>query len=89
MTIQQESKMICSEVFRLLREERERQGLSKYALANKTGLSQQAIGYVERGTISPALDTILRIARALNVDLGKIVRAAEQSAQISKTKKSK
>lgn len=82
MSIKLESQAICSNVFRLLREERERQGLSKYAIAQKTGLSQQTIGYVERGTTTtPSLDTILRIVLALGIDLGEVIRAARPSAK--------
>ncbi len=77
MPIEQESQAICAEVFRLLKAERERQGLSKYAVAAATGLSQQTIGYVERGQTSPSLDTILRISKALKVDFGDLVKKAE------------
>lgn len=82
MTIQRESAAICAEVFQLLREERERQRLSKYALANKTGLSQQTIGYVERGMTAPSLDTILRMVRGLGTDMGSLIKSAERRARI-------
>lgn len=45
-------------------------------LATESGLSQQMISYVERGMRSPTLDTLLRIAAVLNVDLWRIIKAA-------------
>ena len=77
MSIQRDSKAICSEIYHLLREERERLGLSKYALAAKTGLSQQTIGYLEREMTSPSLDTVLRLVRAMELDFGKFLAVAE------------
>ncbi len=64
------------EIVRLLREERERLGVSRYAVAAKSGLSQQMIGYVEREMRNPTLETVLRIADALQVDLSAIIRKA-------------
>ena len=56
--IQVESQAVCTQLFRLLQQERGRRGMSKYALAARTGLAQQALGYVERGMTSPSFDTI-------------------------------
>jgi len=68
----------CRRIIQLLKEERERLGLSKYALAQESGLSQQAIGYMEKGHRIPSLETVLRVARAMNVDLGKIITQARK-----------
>lgn len=56
-----------------LQQERLRQNLSMNHVAQKAGLSQQMVSYVERGIRIPTLDTILRVAEALQVDLGKII----------------
>ena len=58
----------CEKIIQLLKAERERRGLSKYAVAQQSGLSQQAIGYMEKGHRIPSLETVLRIANAMNVD---------------------
>lgn len=71
---------VCTQVVRLLREERERQGLSKYAVAERSGLSEQMVGYVERGLRHPSLETVLRLASALEVDLGEIIKKAYKAA---------
>ena len=52
----------------LLRAERERQGLSLYALARKAGLSRQALSLLESGQREPAWNTVQVLAMALGVD---------------------
>lgn len=84
MGLERDSRAVCAQLFRLLQEERERRGLSKYALAGKTGLAQQTLGYVERGMTSPSFDTIYRMAKALEVDLGDLVRRAEARAKVKR-----
>ena len=60
---------LCERIVRLLREERARQGMSKYAVEQRAGISQQMVGYVERGLRKPSLETALKIADALGLDL--------------------
>jgi transcriptional regulator with XRE-family HTH domain len=50
-----------------LAEARRRAGLSQNALAKAAGLSQPTILRLEEGASFPALDTLERIARALDV----------------------
>jgi transcriptional regulator with XRE-family HTH domain len=61
-----------------LKDERLRRRISMTKLATESGLSQQMISYVERGMRSPTLDTLLRIAAALDVDLWRIIKAASE-----------
>ena len=68
---------VCVQIIRLLREERERRGLSKYVVAKRAGLSQPMIGYVERGLRNPTLETVLRMADALEMDFSKLVIKAQ------------
>ena len=84
MRLENESSAVCAQLFRLLQEEREQRGLSKYALAGQTGLAQQTLGYVERGMTSPSFDTIYRMARAMKVDLGALILLAEKRAKVKK-----
>jgi transcriptional regulator with XRE-family HTH domain len=44
---------------------RESAGLSIYALAQRSGVSRQFLGELERGAKEPSLDTARKIARAL------------------------
>ena len=59
-----------------MRQERERRGLSMNELAARAGLSQQMVSYVEREMRNPTLETLLRMAGALDVDLGKLLTRA-------------
>ncbi len=72
------SRAISLEVARLLRSERIRRGFSMYRVAKSSGLSLQMISYVERGERNPTLDTLLRIANALGVDLSKLLKQASK-----------
>lgn len=74
---------ICRGVAELLRNERERQKLSMNMLAERSGLSQASVSYIERGMRIPSLDTLLRIAAALDVDLGALIQRASKAANRS------
>ena len=65
---------------RLLREEREKSGVSMNALAQRSGLSQSMVSLVERDLRNPTLDTLFRIADALEIDLADIIRRAKNAA---------
>ncbi len=67
---------VCLSVIHALREERLRQGLSMERLARQAGLSQGMISLVERDLRNPTLDTLLRIAEVLEVDLGRVLTKA-------------
>jgi transcriptional regulator with XRE-family HTH domain len=74
-------RAVCAQVIKLLREERERRGISKYALSTDTGLAQQTIGYVERGLRQPSFETILRMADGVGVNLEDLLRQARITAK--------
>jgi transcriptional regulator with XRE-family HTH domain len=72
-------QVVCVRVAQILRQEREKHGLSMNLVAQRAGLSQQMVSYVERGMRNPTLETLLRIATALEVDLAKIIHQAQDS----------
>lgn len=72
---------VAGEVVRLLREKRETRGLSMNVLAQRSGLSQASISLIERNLRIPNLDTLLRIAEVLEVDLGKLIQKALRNAR--------
>jgi len=45
-------------------------------VAERAGLSQQMISYVERELRNPTLDTLMRITDALEIDLADVIRRA-------------
>jgi transcriptional regulator with XRE-family HTH domain len=82
---QKACRNLCAEVVRLLHEERQRRKISKYTIGERSGLSQQMVGYVERGMRNPSFETIMRMADALEVDLEKIIARARREVSV-KTK---
>ena len=74
----QRPRQISVTVARLLREERLQRGMSITHVAKAAGLSEQMVRYVEREMRNPTLDTLLRIAIALDVDLWKLLRKASK-----------
>jgi transcriptional regulator with XRE-family HTH domain len=64
----------------ILKEEREKRGLSLKVLARKSGIARQTISYVEQEVQSPSVDTLLRITSALDVDLAKIIARDQKRA---------
>ena len=79
------AQALCIKALSLLQKERERRKLSKYFIAQESGLSPQMIGYVERGMRNPTLETVLRMAEAMNVDLSEIINRARK--ELFKTEK--
>jgi transcriptional regulator with XRE-family HTH domain len=67
------------EVARLLRKERIHREISLNRLAEKAGLSRSMVSYVERGMRNPTLDTLFRIASALDVDLWRTIKRASNA----------
>ena len=80
MALNKSHQAVCVRVAQILREEREKRGLSMNLVAQRAGLSQQMVSYVERGMRNPTLETLLRIATALEVDLAKIIHQAIQGS---------
>lgn len=59
-----------------MRAAREAQGVSRYGLADKTGLSLRAIERIENGEVTPQRSTITLIALALGVDTASLMTEA-------------
>lgn len=78
---------LCERIVQWLRDERERQGLSKYEMEQRCGLSQQMVGYVERGLRNPSLETAVRMADALGFDLEEVIKQARKSVSQKKPAK--
>ena len=81
MLDQKHLQTIASRVAELLRKERQRRQLSMSVVAERAGLSQQMVSYVERGLRNPTLDTLLRMAAAMKLDLAELLAAAQRKAR--------
>ena len=79
------AQALCVTAISLLQKERERRKLSKYYVAQQSGLSPQMIAYVENGERNPTLETVLRMAEAMNVDFEDIIKRARR--ELSKSAK--
>ena len=62
-----------------LEKERRRQGLSLNEVSARAGLSHTMVMRMEKGERMPTIDTLLRIAEALQCDLGAFLRNALKS----------
>jgi transcriptional regulator with XRE-family HTH domain len=83
--VDRNAQVFCAKIISLLRKERERRKLSKYFVAQESGLSPQMIAYVENGERNPTLETVLKMAGALGVDLAEIINRARK--EVAKEKK--
>ncbi|HEV2328959.1 MAG TPA: helix-turn-helix transcriptional regulator [Verrucomicrobiae bacterium] len=71
---------VTANVIRLLREERKKRGLSMNVVAQRSGLSHSIVSLIERDLRNPTLDTLLRIAEAIGIDLGEVITRAGKLA---------
>jgi transcriptional regulator with XRE-family HTH domain len=77
-------RALCLRVAALLQKERERQEVSMTVLSERAGLSQPSLSYIERGMRIPNLDTLLRIADALGIELSSVLAEATKTAKTAK-----
>jgi transcriptional regulator with XRE-family HTH domain len=76
--------VVCSRVADLLKQARTQRGLSLNSVGQRAGLSYQMVDYVEKGLRNPTLQTLLRIASALELDLPEILREAMKETRTNK-----
>jgi transcriptional regulator with XRE-family HTH domain len=81
VAISKTSEAMCSQVARLLKEERAKSGFSLNLVAQKAGLSRQTVSFIEQELRIPTLDTLLRITMAMEIDLEKIISKARKLAK--------
>ncbi len=84
MASEKSQHAVCSRVVKLLKQEREKQELSMNVVAERAGLSQQMVSYVEREMRNPTLETLLRISAALKIDFSVVMRRALKTATKAK-----
>lgn len=76
MNREERRRLICAEVIGHIRMERLRRGISMNALAGMAGLSQSMVSRLEGDPKNPTLDSLLRLAETLQLDLGRIIAQA-------------
>ena len=75
---------IEAELARLLKARREELGLSKVAAAERAGVATMTIFFIEERKRSPSINTLLRVAVALEIDLWRLLKEASMKAAGSK-----
>lgn len=78
-----EMKFAFGEKLRLVRE---RRGLTLREVAEKAGVSESLISQIERNKVSPAIDTLLSLLEALDVDIDYIFQDWKRSRPLSLVK---
>ena len=73
---------INAEIIRLLKKEREQRKLSKYAIAQRSGISQSMISLIERGLRNPTMELVLRLADGIDADLPAIIAKAQANVKM-------
>ena len=74
-------EFLRAEIIRLLQDERKRRKLSKYAVSQKTGVSESMLSLVERGLRNPTLELLLRIADGIGADLPAVIKRAQANSK--------
>jgi transcriptional regulator with XRE-family HTH domain len=67
----------------LLRTVRRQRGLTLEQLADQTGLTKSYLSKIERGHSTPSIAVALKVARALDVDVGRLFSDAAAEDQIT------
>ncbi|MDQ6838907.1 MAG: helix-turn-helix domain-containing protein [Actinomycetota bacterium] len=63
-----------------VRSQRQGLGLSQEALADRSGIARAYVGSLEAGERNPSLETVARLAKALEVDAGDLVSGIQDLA---------
>ena len=64
---------------RVIREVRERRGLSQESLADLAGLSRSFLGEIERGEATPSIETLQKLADAFSERPSYLIALYEQN----------
>ena len=81
MTKAERREAVCAEIARLMGAERKRRKLSKNKLAYLTGLNQSTISRLENYHDNPTMDSLLRVAEVLELDLGDVIKKAIRTVE--------
>lgn len=70
--------MVVKQFAEVLKELRHEQGLSQEELAERCGLHDRYISFMERGLRQPTITTIFKLAKALNISPSDLIKQVEQ-----------
>lgn len=72
-----DKKRFSKRVGRILKEVREKAGLTQEQLADKADFHRTYIGFIEQGVYSPNLYTLTKLAKALNINLSSLLKSLD------------
>jgi transcriptional regulator with XRE-family HTH domain len=78
MRFQPLSDKLCNRLATLIRDRRVQMGFSMNEVATRTGFAVSFIGYVERGERRPSVESLAKIAWALETTATELLGAAER-----------
>jgi transcriptional regulator with XRE-family HTH domain len=81
VTGEERRNAICNEVVRLIGERRQRLNFSKNKVAYLTGLNQSTVSRLENHPENPTLDSLLRVADVLEINLGDLLKQAIKNVE--------
>lgn len=81
MTKANRSDAICAEIARLMGERRKQLKFSKNKVAYLTGLNQSTVSRLENYHENPTMDSLLRVADVLEVNLGDVIKLAIRNVE--------
>ncbi len=76
MPLPAQHSQLCANVARLLRQEREKRGISLNSMAQQAGISRQTVSFIEAQERNPTLMTLLRITHVLEIPLEELIANA-------------
>jgi transcriptional regulator with XRE-family HTH domain len=64
-----------------IKELRDQKGISQEELAHRAGLSRTGMGFLETGKRWPRLDTLMKVARGLNVTVDELLKGLHKPSR--------
>jgi transcriptional regulator with XRE-family HTH domain len=84
--VKSKADAIGSTVARLLREKREALKLSTYIIGKRARISHSTLLRIENESRKPSLDTLLRIAEAMDMEIWPLIKEAERKVGLPQGK---
>jgi transcriptional regulator with XRE-family HTH domain len=75
-------KSVLPELGKFLRLFREKSGRNLAPVARNAGISISMLSQIERGIVSPSIDTLCRVCRALDIDMPELFRRLSASEPV-------
>ena len=69
----------CRRLSEAVKKARRRVGLSQEALALEAGINRSFVGQIERGVANPSLQVLTKLATALEVDVGDLLKREREN----------